>query len=337
MLETEGLPNCGNTCYFNSFLQMFFNIIEIQDYFKDYSLIDDKSESEYDKKLILILNGFKKIYNIIFNINKNNYNYINIIKNLIRNIFRKSNGTTIDVKQQQDSSEVYTIICGKFNSENITNTKLIEFSNLLKILFNNKSIETKTYNREIENLVCNDKFEDKEEIKNIIQIHKNKILNNKNFIKIILETEVEQIDGFKCQDPSFIFKQFIKKSNNELISKYLILNFIPYDSNDVFKYGEVELDKKFVSKNNLNYKIKGIIIHTGELNAGHYVYYHFEDDKCKIYDDSSISRCNLKERNNKYIFDDKKHPVLIIYEKYETNINKLQNLINNHFDKLNLK
>jgi len=34
--KTKGLKNCGGTCYFNSFLQLFFNIEEIQEYFENY-------------------------------------------------------------------------------------------------------------------------------------------------------------------------------------------------------------------------------------------------------------------------------------------------------------
>ena len=46
MLKTRGLKNCGGTCYFNSFLQLFFNIQEIQEYFKNYNTINSVNKEE---------------------------------------------------------------------------------------------------------------------------------------------------------------------------------------------------------------------------------------------------------------------------------------------------
>ena len=56
--------------------------------------------------------------------------------------------------------------------------------------------------------------------------------------------------------------------------------------------------------NNIGYQLKGCIYHMGNLNGGHYVYYHKFDDKWHVFDDSNISIQSNNENiiNKGYIY-----------------------------------
>jgi hypothetical protein len=338
MLKTKGLPNCGNTCYFNSFLQFLFNIEEIQTYFRNYNEIKIDSDEivNEEKDLILILNGLKKIYNVVFrqeNISLPT-NYDNDIIDTKKHILEGEIGT------QEDSSEIFLKLFNKFIIE--TNTDILKeynnkniniFSKLLKELFINNRLNKKHYDKKNN---CKYIYDLKNEEISLIQIkkeHLDLVSGTTNFISSIFKIHNDSLDDTKCPDNENILNNFKEYYSYNLKSKYIIINFIPYTRQNIIKYGNVELDKTF-SVNNINYKIKGIIVHQGTLNAGHYYYLDFKNDECTEYNDSSVTPNKLlttSSDKNKYIFNNYDKPVIIIYEK-DNNITPIKKINYDFFE-----
>jgi hypothetical protein len=344
MLETKGLPNCGGTCYFNSCMQFLFNIQEIQNFFKKYTIIDSNTIlNEEEKKLILILNDLKNIYNIIIRSNDSilsTIDYNKLIKETLDKILDR--GDIVNpLSSQEDSSEIIVKINNKFIIN--TNTDILHqfennyintFSKLLKKYLYNYTLSIRLYNKKTTNCKYDYKLK-KEEIGTIQIKTENLHLDSKltNFIDTTFKIHVEELEEGYCvgaddrpliiNGQKILLNEFKVYYTYELQSKYIIINFIPYTYNtrtNIIDYGQIEIDKIF-SVNNINYEIKGIVIHTGKtMNSGHYYYLHFKNDECTEYNDSRVSRKNLTIRNNKYIFDTNNQPVIIIYEKKD-NIN----------------
>jgi hypothetical protein len=321
MLKTKGLPNCGDTCYFNSFLQLFFNIKEIQEYFDIYITIETEDKNDNESELILILNSLYIIYEFIIKDNKLNKNSSNhIITQTIQNILDLK-FTNIGI--HQDSIEVFNKLISKFIVNDIKNIFLKYFSDILKELFTNKNI-------------CNDK-----DIYNISYS-----FDETNFKNINLIDKIFTIDNSLKYN-----YEYYKQVDIDIKSKYLIISFRS-TTYEIIDYETIKLEKSF-NINNLNYKIKGIIIHTGDtIQSGQYYYLNFENEICTKYDDINIEdNYILIEKDDKYIFDNSNQPVIIIYEKKDifnptiiTNsyykpihinkIYKLKCLIDKHFSRL---
>jgi ubiquitin C-terminal hydrolase len=111
MAETKGLPNCDNTCYFNSFLQLFFNIKDIQDYFYEYNVINIDTIANEEKNLIFILNKNNQPVIIIYEQQDNiypskqiNYDFDKYIQDRKQNIIQPMIQDVLfndDIKQQK--------------------------------------------------------------------------------------------------------------------------------------------------------------------------------------------------------------------------------------------
>jgi ubiquitin C-terminal hydrolase len=131
MAETKGLPNCGNTCYFNSFLQLFFNIKDIQDYFYEYNVINIDTIANEEKNLIFILNKNNQPVIIIYEQQDNiypskqiNYDFDKYIQDRKQNIIQSMIQDVLfndDIKQQKLDS-LKTLINRHFTRlENLVN------------------------------------------------------------------------------------------------------------------------------------------------------------------------------------------------------------------------
>lgn len=335
---TKGLRNCGNiTCYFISSMQLFFNIEEIQEYFFHYNYYNEnENENEYnklqddEKELILILNNLKKIYEIIFrdvDDIQNPSEYDKLIKDTVSKII-----VNVDLTKQQESFEILIQIFTKFNNNfDFNNADLQKFKVTLIPLISNELLIKRTFDNN--KYKCNDIFN----INPVNEMHVlikreniNFISKKTNFIDEIFKINIENIIDaeYMCNDPKYdvngkrieINEMQIKTCYNYNIqTKYIIINFIPYNELGIFKYGKIELNKSF-SNNNINYKIKGIIIHIGAVGGGHYYYYHFLNNDCIEYNDMHVNKKTLLVEDDKYIFYENEHPVVIIYEQKD-NIN----------------
>jgi hypothetical protein len=324
MVETKGLYNYGGTCYFNSFLQLFFNIEEIQKYFNTYNIVENNILiEEKEKKLILILNYFKNIYDIIIG-KQNISNYNNLIKEILNIILDRKNIIN-PLTKQEDSSEVLLRIFEKFfvYKKLFKNEKINEFSELLNTLFYNKIISTKYYDKT--KYECDYTYSIIDEYSPLLKINNIQLSSSKNLINDLFKIHNNKIDSIFCPDKDIEIKEFYEYFIYDVKKKYIIINFIPYTQKGISDYGTVELDKSF-RVNNINYKIKGIIVHIGNLKGGHYYYLHFENDNCTQYNDSKVDKkYKLSENNNKYLFNTQQQPVIIIYENNNT-INPLKKI-----------
>jgi ubiquitin C-terminal hydrolase len=360
---TRGMRNCGGiTCYFNSSMQLFFNIEEIQNYFYNYIYYNENEYNKLknnEKELILILNNLKRIYKIIFRDKDpiqntiSNDEYDKLIKDTVQKIF-----VDVDITKQQESFEILIQIFTKFDFD-FDNNDLSKFKDTLLPLINNQVLFKRTYDKNKYN--CNDIINIKSEYNNYVPIkyeNINMILKKTNFIDEIFKIFIENNTEWICDSPKYINGNINKidkmqiKSCYNIQTKYIIINFVPYIdhvSGVIINYGTIELDKSF-SVNNINYKIKGIVIHTGSVNGGHYYYYHFENDICKKYDDINVVDNYIlleSTEKDKYIFNENEHPVVIIYEKKDNinpskkfdfecfnKIDRLKILIDKHFSRL---
>jgi ubiquitin C-terminal hydrolase len=262
-MNLKGFNNIGNTCYLNSGLQM---IVHNKDLCK------------------IILNNthrnqtIAEIGNFINEYHNNNSNSItpSYIKDFIssKNIIFKGYG-------QQDSSEFIIYMLDAINEELKKNN-----DNIDKLYEHKANISIKCKLK-----VCLN-----------ISTHEEK----NNFMIFDLKEEFKDLDDcynefvkrFKFENDCLYYcdkckRDTIASKRNEIIlwPKHLIIILKRFQQNGMrLSKNDNEIYIPFFWKN--DYKLKGIVFHSGSLHGGHYVYIGNYNNKWYLFNDDHVSEIN---------------------------------------------
>jgi len=318
----NGLKRYGQTCYFISCMQLLFHIEEIQFYFKSYLKYDnyDNITDTNNKKLVIILDKLKDIYNVIIGNNIEN-NLKDIVEILLTNAFTEFKS----LHNQGDAAKLLNDIISLYDINNklinyVYSDKITEFSEVL-LNFNNNMIIYDKIKDEDKNK-CKNKDAIRINNESSIIIHSSNFSNG-NLIDYIFNIyNMEEIEYY-CNNVTLERTYFYN-----IKSKYFIINFIPYNILFMLQF-TIDIYKTF-SINNKIYQIKGIVRHIGStIKSGHYNYLSFENDKWYLYDDNNIY--NINDMNGEiYTFTNEQNiqPYLFIYEE-KSNITTTNNIVSN--------
>jgi len=275
-----GLKNLGSTCYMNSIIQQLYMMETLR-----YAVMggEDKDISFYKQRFSPyddnLLHQLQVMFTYLTLSDKQYYN-----PQYFCMAFKDNNGNPINTKIQQDSQEFYNNFCDKIE-ENLKHTKYKYIINDVLVGKTCSSIQCESCG------YISNKFEDfynlSLEVKNINNL-------NTSLEKLI---ESETIDDFKCDNCN---KKVVihKRTTLSKLPNILIIQlkrfFMNYDYgytekiNSKFEFpAKLNLQKYCVekfqpedkelyeiySKNDdyYEYELKGINIHMGSANGGHYI------------------------------------------------------------------
>ena len=321
-----GLINEGNTCYFNSIVQIIYHIPYVRNKFFRISLKNEsnKIESEiflfYFQKILYKLNTLKQPFSISEQIK--NSSFYKKIPNFLDFIYKN-----FPYRSQQDAQEVFMFIIDYFSNIDAEKKEKLKdfFDGIIKY-----KIEIKDKNFHYESLT-EDKFlflsldiDDKTDSleKCIEKFFQDEELKDEN--AYFCEKDNQKHSAFKTlkfkKIPEILFfhlKRFGAKNNK-------IYNKISYpeqmELTKYFDFNEVDINDINNCNNKKKYTLFSIIVHEGLINSGHYYTYIYNFDKKHFYkfNDSTVS----KVVNKVEIFEDNFGGTKEIIE-FECNNNKI--------------
>ena len=315
-----GLINEGNTCYFNSIVQIIYHIPYVRNKFFRISINNEsnKIESEiflfYFQKILYKLNTLKQPFSISEQIK--NSSFYKKIPNFLDFIYKN-----FPYQSQQDAQEIFMFIIDYFSNIDGENEEKLKdfFDGTIKY-----KIEIKDKNFRYESLT-EDKFlflsldvDDKTDSleKCLEKFFQGEELKDEN--AYFCEKDNKKHSAFKTlkfkKVPDILFfhlKRF--GANNKKI-----FNKISYpEQMELTKYFDYDInDVNFKKK----YTLFSIIVHEGQINSGHYYSYIYNFDKKHFYkfNDSTVS----KVVNKVEIFEDNFGGTKDVIE-FEFNNNKI--------------
>jgi ubiquitin C-terminal hydrolase len=276
----KGFNNLGNTCYLNAGLQM---LIQNKDLCTVITSLSNKNPVL--KKLSEFIN---KYYD---NTNES------ISPSYIKELISERNDIFMGF-HQQDSSEFIVFFLDFINSEV---NKILPGKNIIDKLFEiNEKTTTKC--KVLSCLTTSDSIEkstilmlnisnDSETLDDCLQFSKQRI-------------KLEGDNKYYCEKCE---KKRIASQRKEvnIWPKNLIVWLRRYEQigTRLSKHSQ-EIKVPIIWRN--NYKLKGVVFHSGNLYGGHYIYAGNVNDKWYLFDDSSVSELNNNSLsnivNNGYIY-----------------------------------
>lgn len=276
----KGLNNLGNTCYLNSGLQM---LMQNEDLCNMIRAFKDKSE---------ILNKLSNFINE-YHDGKQNSLSPTIVKELASD--RNSIFTGF---QQQDSSEFIVFLLDFINTEV---NKVCSAKNLIDKIFE-LEITTSTKCKVLSCLTKSNNIEKSTILMLNVNSNCSTLDDCYNFSK--QRVKLEGDEKYYCEKCE---KKRIASQRKDITKwpKNLIVWIRRYQQigNRLSKYTQ-QIQVPVEWRN--NYKLRGVVFHSGSLYGGHYVYAGLNDNEWYLFNDSSVSKLDnnalVNIVNNGYIY-----------------------------------
>ncbi len=276
----KGFNNLGNTCYLNSGLQMLVQNLDLCNIIRAFK---DKSP---------ILGQLADFINEYHNDSNNS-----ISPKLIKKIASNRNSIFMGY-QQQDSSEFIVFLLDFINNEinKVCNTK-----NLVDKIFEIE-ITTATKCKVLSCLTISKNIEKSTMLMLNVNSECSTLDDCYNFSK--QRVKLEGDEKYYCEKCE---KKRIASQRKEITKwpKNLIVWLRRYQhiGRRLSKYTQpIQVPVQWRN----NYKLKGVVFHSGSLYGGHYVYAGLQDGKWYLFNDSSVSELEhsalVNIVNNGYIY-----------------------------------
>ncbi|OQS53971.1 Usp36 [Ecytonucleospora hepatopenaei] len=279
--QVKGLANVGNTCFFNSVMQCLLSLEKFTNFFE--------KETFTDKQLIS-----RALQNFILFYKKSTCSYVDPTT-FIRDIKHK---IRLFDGSQQDAHAYLELLLSLVFTENQGQDK--KPSSIEKLF----SVEHK------HTITCKSCLH-KEERKSISAIQ---WLFIKNSVKESIDS-YEGIEDFvddsaqwKCSDCNKKVSTGIKHKITKC-SEYLILHLNRFLDVKNKNTANIYVDEK-ISVGGNNYRIVGIVSHTGSLNYGHYYSY-----AARTFETREAYKCNDKTVTKSRFEMSSDGPYILFYEK----------------------
>jgi len=276
----KGFNNLGNTCYLNSGLQM---LIQNKDLCNIILSLQDKSE------VLNQLSNFIKDYH--------NNSEGTISPTFIKELVSERNSMFMGF-QQQDSSEFIVFFLDFLNNEI---NKVLTNKNLLDKLFE-IHITTFTKCKVLSCLTISNSIEKS----TMLMLDVNNDCNSLDDCYKLSKEKIK-LDG----DDKYYCDKCKKKrvaSQRKEITEWptnLIVWLRRYQQ-DGMKFSKYSQEIMAPIQWRHDYKLKGVVFHSGNLYGGHYVYAGLVDEKWYLFNDSSVSELSHNSLanivNNGYIY-----------------------------------
>jgi ubiquitin C-terminal hydrolase len=295
---SKGLNNLGNTCFFNSVLQLLYQCTVL-----NKLIVCNNIEGT-------IINKYSEYLNSYINSTKS-FSPSDIISHVSNILGRRG-------YQQEDAEQYLNFLIDaiidelktwskKSSLSDTIITKDISLDTLIKSLF---TLEIK---KTITCALCSHKSESADDINKLyLSIdYSDKLSSELSFDTLIQKYLYETLDNdnkYKCEkckqySNASISRQIIK------MPKYLIVVLKRYTNSNRKINLDIQMPINF-NASNKKYHMRGYIYHSGSTNGGHYVYYGnrgtTDSDKWYIYNDSSVNEINSSTFNetsaNAYVY-----------------------------------
>ena len=320
-----GLKNLGNTCYMNSLFQVLFSNIKFRE-----SILN--TECKIEEKNVLY--QLKYLFNSLKFINSKYFIPVDFAKNF--------DNEELNVREQMDVDEFFNLFIDKLENH-LKNTNN---ANLIKHFFQGKNYDNLIFQK------CNHKRKNEVSFYSIQLQIKNKknlfesldayieseLMENEN--SIICESCHMKIPSKKNQTFKtlprillFVLKRI--EFDYYTMTKTKINDYYEFPlSFDMTNYTDDYLNNnRNIKKVNNNYKLKSIVVHSGDSNKGHYYSFIYDNNSNEWYEFNDISVEKFDINNLKketfggfeFVFNEKtkknekveinKNAYLLFYEK----------------------
>jgi ubiquitin carboxyl-terminal hydrolase 36/42 len=286
----KGNPNLGNTCFFNSVLQLLAQCTVL-----NKLLIDNNIEGT-------LIDIYKRYINSYIDFNTNSSSESNkqakpqeIVIYVSRLLGRRS-------WSQEDSDQYvgFIIDCiidefkewAKKNPDLIVANKSMTLDDLIMNLFTIKC------NKQIFCSECAYISKTNDDIHKLY-LSINDVQSNTNLnelLSIYVDETLDSNNKWKCEKCSNLICANIKR-NIYKWPKYFIITLKRYANNNHKINTEIDMPLSF-SFDNKNFVLRGFIYHMGSTSGGHYVYYGCKNGKWFLFNDSSVSEIDQNTLNN---------------------------------------
>lgn len=287
-----GIPNFGNTCFFNASLQsLIYND-------KLFEILHDHKDK---KDFIKYFNLLQRICIQCEKIDQNQY--ILLIKNLYKELI---NTSQFSFRQQEDASDCIGFMIDYFhesikyevdmklknpNSQQIEKDSFESWNKYYKNCYS--PIIKYFYGQFGSTLHCTNckKNTNIFEPFNILTLH---VTDENQTIDECLKSfcDIEELDDYKCDHCKERLK-FYKHFEFFILPYFLFVRLKNVDAKNSRKTqvkltGELDFTKYVYNNKEIKYRLYAIIYHSGSLNNGHYNMCRIFNNKYYLFDDTSV-------------------------------------------------